>query len=100
MKKYKVLIKDVTSRVVQEELRELSDDIVERFLDEDGCVYMRRWYKNGEPIQAFVTKEIWSDDFNKQGISIMLDSNLSEKEKDEKLEKHMLKAIKSKKKYK
>ncbi|MDQ7839184.1 MAG: hypothetical protein RDU59_11920 [Thermodesulfobacteriota bacterium] len=81
---YKILIKGPWDGV-KEALWELSDETVEKFVDEKGYAYAICAYEKGEPRYALTEKRMWErmDEVEE----IMMKPNLSPEQKQEKIKK-------------
>lgn len=81
---YKVLIKGPWHGV-KEALWELSNDTVEKFVDEKGYAYAICTYKKGEPKYILTKKKIWEK--MDEVAAIMMNPNLSEEQRIEEIKK-------------
>lgn len=81
---YKVLIKGPWDGI-KESWWELSDDIIEKFVDEKDYAYAIAYYEKGELKYYFITKRLW-EELEQMG-KIMMDQNLSPEQKQEKIKK-------------
>lgn len=81
---YKVLIKGPWDGV-KETFWELSDDIVEKFVDEKGYVYAICFYEKGKPKYILTKKRMW-EKMDEIG-AIMMNPNLSEEQRIEEIKK-------------
>jgi quinol monooxygenase YgiN len=64
---------------VREEVWELTPEQAERFLNEDGYVYVMTVFQKGEPQGLFTQKEMWEDP--ESFSPIMNDPNLTQTQK-------------------
>lgn len=82
---HKVLIKGSTWDGVKEALWELSDDNIEKFVDEKGYAYANCYFEKGEPKYMLMKKKMWEkmDEVEK----IMTNQNLSEEQRIEEIKK-------------
>lgn len=81
---YKVLIKGPWDGV-KETLWELSDDTVEKFVDEKGYAYAICAYEKGEPKYTLTKKRMWEK--MDEVEAIMMNPNLSEEQRIEEIKK-------------
>ncbi len=81
-RRYKVLIKGPWDGI-EEDLWELSDDVVEKFVDEENYAYAIACYEKGELIYRMATKKFWER--QEQMLRIMMDQNLSPEMKQGKI---------------
>lgn len=81
---YKVLVKGPWNGI-KETLWELSDDTVEKFVDEKDYAYAVCAYEKGEPRYTLTKKKIW-DNMEEVG-KILMNPNLSEEQRMEEIKK-------------
>lgn len=81
--KYKIFIKDLNNNI-KEEYWDLTNDQKDRFIDSDNIGYATSFFTSGNPTYVLVTKKIWEnkEEFLKRGQEIMLNTDLSQEQKD------------------
>jgi hypothetical protein len=86
--RYRVLIKGPWEGI-KEDIWELEDDIIDKFVDEENIAYVIAYYEKGELKNYFVKKRAWQ---NQEKIEkIVMNNNLTQEEKRKKIKKLILK---------
>ena len=80
----KVLIKG-SWEGIKEDYWDIEDQVLKKFADSEGTVYVMCTFKNGEPEYHYLNKKIW-DDIEKVG-EIINNPQLSEEEKKDQIDK-------------
>lgn len=84
-KVHKVLVKDVWKGLIEMYL-EPDDETIDKFADENGVLYAVTSYQDGIPSYTLMKKKLW-DKMDDEVAEVMLDSEMSEDDKIEKLKK-------------